>query len=66
MTHRLDVACSRELAERWCALAERRLDHLTELYESGRWRRYYTEQSLFDDLRNAKAAVLAWRSLSEA
>ncbi|UFZ06791.1 TIGR03809 family protein [Bradyrhizobium ontarionense] len=64
MTHRPDVACSRELAARWCALAERRLDHLTELFQSGRWRRYYTEQSLLDDIRHAKAAVQAWKALS--
>jgi uncharacterized repeat protein (TIGR03809 family) len=66
MTHRPDVACSRELAARWCALAERRLDHLTELFQSGRWRRYYTEQSLLDDIRHAKAAVQAWKALSAA
>src|SRR5689334_24768727 len=64
MTHRLDVACSRELAARWCALAERRLAHLTELFESGRWRRYYTDQSLLDDFRNAKAAVQTWQALA--
>ena len=64
MTHRPDVACSRELAARWCALAERRLDHLSELFQSGRWRRYYTEQSLLDDIRLAKAAVQTWKALS--
>ena len=64
MTHRLDVACSRELAARWCALAERRLAHLTELFESGRWRRYYTDQALLNDIRNAKAAVQTWHALS--
>jgi len=64
MTHRPDVACSRELAARWCALAEKRLDHLSELFQSGRWRRYYTEQSLLDDIRHAKAAVQTWKGLS--
>ncbi|CAL76489.1 Conserved hypothetical protein [Bradyrhizobium sp. ORS 278] len=60
------MACSRELAARWRALAERRLDHLTELFDSGRWRRYYTEQSFLDDLRHAKAAVETWTSLAAA
>jgi uncharacterized repeat protein (TIGR03809 family) len=64
MTHRLDVACSRELCERWCALAERRLAHLTELFESGRWRRYYTEHALLENFREAKAAVKIWHALS--
>ncbi|GLH78928.1 hypothetical protein SSBR45G_38370 [Bradyrhizobium sp. SSBR45G] len=58
------MACSRELAARWCALAEKRLDHLTELFDSGRWRRYYTEQSLLDDIRHAKAAVQTWKALA--
>ncbi|CCE09186.1 conserved hypothetical protein [Bradyrhizobium sp. STM 3843] len=58
------MACSRELSERWCALAQRRLDHLTELFESGRWRRYYTERSLLENIREAKAAVKTWRALS--
>ncbi|WP_244423189.1 TIGR03809 family protein [Bradyrhizobium sp. ORS 375] len=58
------MACSRELAARWCALAERRLDHLTELFDSGRWRRYYTEQSFIEDLRHAKAAVQTWKALA--
>lgn len=64
MTHRLNVACSRELSERWCALAQRRLDHLTELFETGRWRRYYSEQSFLDDIREAKMAVNAWQALA--
>jgi len=64
MTHRPDVVCSRELAARWCALAERRLAYLTELFDSGRWRRYYTDKSLLDDIRHAKAAVQIWRSLA--
>ncbi len=64
MTHRPNVVCSRELAARWCALAERRLAHLTELFDSGRWRRYYSDKSLLDDIRNAKAAVQTWKALS--
>jgi uncharacterized repeat protein (TIGR03809 family) len=58
------VAFSRALAARWCALAERRLDHLTEMFESGRWRRYHTERSLLENIREAKIAVKTWRALS--
>jgi uncharacterized repeat protein (TIGR03809 family) len=64
MTHRLDLVCSRALSARWCALAERRLEHLTELFESGRWRRYYSEHSLLENIREAKIAVKNWRALS--
>lgn len=64
MTHRMDAARSRDLFVRWCALAERRLQHLTELFESGRWRRYYDERSLLENIREAKTAVETWRELS--
>ncbi|MGH6678376.1 MAG: TIGR03809 family protein [Bradyrhizobium sp.] len=64
MTHRMDAARSRDLFARWCALAERRLQHLTELFESGRWRRYYNERSLLENIREAKTAVETWRELS--
>lgn len=64
MTHRMDAAQSRDVFARWCVLAERRLQHLAELFESGRWRRYYDEQSLLENIREAKAAVETWRGLS--
>jgi uncharacterized repeat protein (TIGR03809 family) len=64
MTHRLDVAYSRSLSARWCTLAEKRLEHLTELFESGRWRRYYSEHSFLENIQEAKFAVKNWRALS--
>jgi len=64
MTHRLDVARGRDIVSRWCALAEQRLDHLTELFETGRWRRYHSEQAFLENIQEAKAAVENWRSLS--
>jgi hypothetical protein len=56
MTHRPDVAGSREIVARWCALAE--------LFESGRWRRYYSERALLENIKEAKLAVETWRALS--
>ena len=64
MTHRTDVARGREIIARWCILAEQRLDHLTELYETGRWRRYHGELAFLENLREAKSAVETWRDLS--
>jgi uncharacterized repeat protein (TIGR03809 family) len=64
MTHRLDVARSRDVVARWCALAEARLEHLTELFESGRWRRYHTELAFLENIQEAKSAVELWRDLS--
>ena len=66
MTDRLDVACGHLLAARWQTLAEQRLEHLTELFESGRWRRYYSERAFLENIKEAKAAVGTWRSLSRA
>ena len=66
MTHRLDdVTGSGDLASRWRALAEQRLEYLTELFESDRWRRFYSERSFLQDIQEAKAAVETWRNLSE-
>jgi hypothetical protein len=64
MTHRQGVAGGHDLAARWCALAEQRLQYLTEMFESGRWRRYYSEIAFLENVREAKAAVDTWRGLS--
>ena len=63
MAQRSDVDRGREIVERWCALAEQRLDYLTDLFESGRWRRFHTEEAFRNNIREAKATVETWRSL---
>ena len=64
MTHRLDVARGRDIVARWSALAEQRLEYLTELFETGRWRRYHSELAFLENIQEAKAAVEVWRDLS--
>jgi len=64
MAQRLDVARGQEILNRWCALAEQRLDHLTELFETGRWRRYHSELSFLENIQEAKSAVETWRRLA--
>jgi uncharacterized repeat protein (TIGR03809 family) len=64
MAQRPDVARGQEILNRWCALAEQRLDHLTELFETGRWRRYHTELSFLENIQEAKSAVETWRRLA--
>jgi uncharacterized repeat protein (TIGR03809 family) len=64
MTHREDVMRSRDIFARWRALAERRLDYLTELFESGRWRRYYSEHAFLENISEAKTAVEIWHGLA--
>src|SRR5215218_8534198 len=67
MTHHadahVDLARGRDIVSRWCNLAEQRLDHLTELFETGRWRRYHSERAFLENIQEAKAAVELWRSL---
>jgi uncharacterized repeat protein (TIGR03809 family) len=63
MTNRTDAARGREILARWCALAEARLEHLTELFESGRWRRYHSDVSFLENVQEAKQAVETWRDL---
>ena len=64
MTHQLDVADGRDIVARWCALAEQRLEYLTELFETGRWRRFHSERAFLENIQEAKAAVETWRDLS--
>jgi uncharacterized repeat protein (TIGR03809 family) len=62
MTHR-DAARGRNIVARWCDLAEQRLEYLTELFETGRWRRFHSEIEFLENIREAKAAVETWRDL---
>jgi uncharacterized repeat protein (TIGR03809 family) len=64
MAQRADLARGQEILSRWCALAEQRLDHLTELFETGRWRRYHNELSFLENIQEAKNAVETWRRLA--
>ena len=57
------MARGQEIVARWCNLAEQRLEHLTELFETGRWRRYHSEEAFLENIREAKAAVETWREL---
>lgn len=44
------------LARKWLALAERRQAHLIALRDSGRWKRYFTQSELDQELREVKLA----------
>ncbi|MBR0687905.1 TIGR03809 family protein [Bradyrhizobium manausense] len=68
MTHRQEsvraAAAGRDVAARWCALAEQRLEHLSEMFETGRWRRYHSELAFLENIQEAKRAVQTWRALA--
>jgi hypothetical protein len=51
------------LARKWHALAERRRNHLKELYETGAWKRYYTEETLRSQMREAVREVEHWGAM---
>jgi uncharacterized repeat protein (TIGR03809 family) len=63
MSSQLDGAKGREIVARWCNLAEKRLEYLTELFDTGRWRRFHSEEAFLANIREAKNAVEAWRNL---
>ncbi|MEK9278654.1 MULTISPECIES: TIGR03809 family protein [unclassified Bradyrhizobium] len=58
------MACGRDVAKRWCALAEQRLEHLTEMFETGRWRRYHSELAFLENIQEAKRALQTWRAIA--
>ena len=63
MTQQLEAARGRDIVARWCVLAEQRLEYLSELFETGRWRRFHTELDFLENIQEAKAAVEMWRDL---
>ena len=51
------------LADRWHALTQARLEYLTNLFESGRWRRFYSEADFLENVREANTALETWSGL---
>ena len=65
MSSKVEVWNSGEIARRWRELAERRRTHFIELYSSGRWRRYYTEQEFLTSVRKVTAEIESWDALAD-
>ncbi len=64
MTASFDAVRYQRALERWRALADRRLEHMTLLYETGRWRRYFTEEKFLGIIRETKEAAERWHRLA--
>jgi uncharacterized repeat protein (TIGR03809 family) len=64
MTDTIDVPRGYHIAARWRVLAEKRLAYITELYESGRWKKFHTEAEFTAIVRAAKAGVEVWHQLA--
>lgn len=53
-----------KIAEKWHALAQRRLACIRELERSGRWKRYCTKEQFASYLAEAEHAVMLWAKLA--
>ena len=53
-----------DVAQKWRALAERRRAHLVELYDSGRWKRYYSEEQFVRRMREAIRLIERWAEIA--
>jgi uncharacterized repeat protein (TIGR03809 family) len=49
-----------EAAQKWRAFALRRHAYFIELYHSGRWRHYYSEEQFLDCMRDAMQLSERW------
>ena len=59
MSERL-VGALDKVAHKWRRLAERRRAHFVELFHSGRWKHYYTEEHFLQSMREAIRATERW------
>ena len=48
------------IALKWLNIAERRRDHHLDLYKSGRWKHYYTDEEFLIEMRQAVAIADRW------
>lgn len=60
-----DMMRGLDVASRWRTLTERQVANLVEMYETGRWRRYYGEEQFRLLMQESVAAVEAWRQLND-
>ncbi len=63
MTPSFDAQRYQHALERWRVLAENRLAHITDLYETGRWQLYFSERDFLATVRATRAAVETWQKL---
>lgn len=58
------VPALNEVAHKWRELAERRRAYLVDLYYSGRWKRYCSEEQLLRRIRDAVDASERWGEIA--
>lgn len=52
------------IAQKWRELADRRRDDFTDLYQSGRWKRYYSEADLVMRMREVVTVAERWSAIA--
>jgi uncharacterized repeat protein (TIGR03809 family) len=60
MTKTLTADAQRHNAEQQLFGARRALAHLVEMYDSGRWRSHYKEETFAEAVRKARQSVEHW------
>ena len=63
MSEQIPRCMSVEITRRWRDLAEKRRAHLVELYDTGRWKHYYTQEQLLVRMREAIRLLETWERL---
>ncbi len=53
-----------EIAQQWRELAERRRAHFVHLYQSGRWKHYYTEEQFLAEMQEAVRMADTWARIA--
>ena len=64
MSARMPAHALDAVAQKWRALAERRRAHFLELYDSGRWKRYYSEEQFLYRMREAIRMTQRWSEIA--
>jgi uncharacterized repeat protein (TIGR03809 family) len=52
------------IALKWRDIAERRRAHHLDLYKSGRWQHYYTDEEFLAEMRQAVAIAERWAKIA--
>ncbi len=60
MSERQPARALDQVAQKWRDLADRRRAHFVELYHSGRWKHYYSEEQFLHRMREAIRAAESW------
>ena len=60
MSERQPARALDQVAQKWRDLADRRRAHFVELYHSGRWKHYYSEEQFLNRMREAIRAAETW------